>query len=157
MQLVEKLALIDLDDTLFDSTGQLYGLLSDNIEQITPFPGMNEALTVPGLTYVLVTRGEPERQMRKVQTLGIQPRFDSIIIVPTDTEKRAVFRTLVGKAGHTWAVGNRLDCEIQYGNECGFTTVYMKHGRYASHVSESHQIPHHTIYHLTELPAILMA
>lgn len=153
--LTEKLAIFDLDDTLFDCTGQLAGVMEHALNLITPFPGINEALSIPGVTNVLVTRGKVGRQMRKIHALKIRPRFESVIVVHTDEEKLETFQAMVGLGRRTWAIGNRLACEIRYGKLCGFTTVYMKHGHYVTSEASSPYIPDHTIHHLTELPAIL--
>ncbi len=130
-----KLAIFDLDDTLFDTTGTLDATYK-NLPYIALFPGMKHLLKHMHCPKTLVTKGGPDLQNKKIDILGIRTYFDSIVITASDEEKLSAFKDLISKfkisdPTDVLIVGNRIDSEIRYGNMLGCTTVFIKHGRHS--------------------------
>ena len=153
------LIIFDLDDTLYDRTGQL----SDNwteeeFKNLEVFPGVKEILGVDGFSKVLVSKGEEEFQLRKLEQLGIKDQFDEIKICPTNEDKKTEFQNILNRCPHplVWVIGNRIDSEIRYGNELGLKTVLLKHGKYKNlKAKDKYEIPDYEIEQFVELHLIL--
>ena len=154
-----KIVIFDLDDTLFDTTGQLKGSC-EHIANIRPFKDTHTILGLPGIPKFLVTAGNFEVQNTKISILGIRKYFESIEICSVSTMKLNVF----GRFHHQFppsaydiiVVGDRIDREIEYGNTLGFTTIRLLHGKYSSLFPvQASQIPTHSISSLTELIPLL--
>ncbi|MBI4152718.1 HAD hydrolase-like protein [Candidatus Woesearchaeota archaeon] len=131
------LILYDLDDTLYSRTEQLPDDYGENeLEAITPFPGVVDLLRQKRMVHVLVTRGETVLQQKKLAVLGLTPLFDRVFICPRDEDKKQCFREALQKfpKKDAWVIGNRLDSEIRYGKELGLKTIYLRHGKYSSYV-----------------------
>ena len=127
------LIIFDLDDTLYDRTGQLpENHTQKQVQAIELFSGVKELLNVSGFSKILVTKGESEFQQKKLELLGIKDKFDEIKITSTDEEKKKEFEDILDRCPHplTWVIGNRIDSEIRYGNELGLKTIHLKHGKY---------------------------
>lgn len=134
MLLNAQLFVLDLDDTLFDSSGlPVNGIL----EGIRPFSGVVEFLEEISVPSVLVTMGHIDRQGQKVEKLGLAHFFQEVIVCDTNIKKHDAFARLlraytVTQPANMVVIGNRLDAEIRYGNEVGATTVLFAFGRYNS-------------------------
>jgi FMN phosphatase YigB (HAD superfamily) len=154
-----KTLLFDLDDTLFDTTNQL-GESYENLDRITPFEGIHEVLTIANTEKNLITAGNPEIQRKKIEILNIGQYFKEIIVCEQAVQKLGVFETFANTLPfhkrRIIVIGNRIDCEILYGNQCGFVTVLINHGKYAElKPSRKEEVASHTVSNLVELLPIL--
>jgi len=158
-----KLVIFDLDDTLFDTTGQLGNDLSmEKLDQITPLPGAIEMLEKLKAVKVLVTRTSRgvERQEKKIDVLGIRKFFDKIIMTADDDSKRGAFEIIINSANlplkDIFVVGNRIDAEVRYGKELGLKTILIKRGKYENlKPKDDYEKPDYTITDLRELFEII--
>lgn len=82
------------------------------------------------MTKVLVTRGEPELQRRKIKHLGIAEYFDKIYFVHTFDSKRDAFKKAMRdfkvKSGECLAIGDRIEEEILDANELHIPSVLVR-------------------------------
>lgn len=150
-----KLIIYDLDDTLFDSTGQR----QENDEQLSailPFNKVNEVLSMPGSIKTLVTVGDKELQRQKIEIMGLRDYFTDILYCEKNEDKGEAFRALAKKHNASGSdvivVGNRIDCEIEHGNRLGFDTVLVKWGKYEGLTpANEHQHPHYSVSEFEKL------
>lgn len=165
-----KLVIFDLDDTLFDTTGQLRDS-HNGLDSITPFPGTIPLLTAikeKEIPMVLVSSfksslgtGDENVQNKKIDLLGIRRFFNSIALGAGGPEKFAAFKNIVEHAGiedrkQILVVGDRIDSEIMYGNMLGCTTVRLMHGKRKHLIPETpFQEPAHSIYSIGELLKVI--
>lgn len=124
------LIIFDLDDTLFPRLPDNY--TEKDLNDIRPYSGVRKLLAVNDFKKILVSKGDPEFQHKKLAALNLKPFFDEIIICSTAEEKKDIFReiSLRFPDEFIWVVGDRIDSEIRYGNELGFKTVLLKRGKY---------------------------
>ena len=88
-----KLVIFDLDDTLYDRWGQLdetYG----NLPNIKLFPDALQLLNAIKVPKVLISKGDPEIQQKKIDVLEVRRYFDEIVICTTKEEKQAAFQRM---------------------------------------------------------------
>lgn len=160
-----RLLLLDLDDTLYDKTGQLGDepFTEAQFNAIHPFPEVPQLLALPRCKKILVSaaRSGPALQHRKLAILGLLGLFDSIHICASDGDKLDIFRHLltfhqVSDPKEVFVVGNRRDSEIRWGNLLGCTTILLQHGKYrALQPLDDLEVPSFTITTLKELLALL--
>lgn len=151
-----KLLIFDLDDTLFPRLPEGYS--KEQLQRIQLFPNAREIITRTDLKKVLVSKGNPLEQYAKIKQLQIQDCFDLILIPSTDEEKKTCFEQAAEKfpSEFTFVIGDRIDTEIQFGNELGLVTVLLKQGKYKDLVPKhSLQIPQYVITSLQELVGII--
>ncbi len=155
------LLLFDLDDTLYDKTGQIPpNFTEEHIRNIFPFFGVKELLTSTNHTKVLVTKGDPQFQHKKINILGLSQLFDQIMVCATNLEKGDCFAKAMQQYKTTpkevIVIGNRIDAEIQEGNKLGCITILLNHGKYSSLKPEHEsQIPQHTINDFSQLLSLI--
>ena len=156
-----KLALVDLDDTLCDTTNDLRGDIT-HISELTLLSGARETLSYMKFPKVLVTTGEKEIQLKKVSSLFLENCFEDIVVCKSDGAKRAVFlkcmkRFVVHNPRNVLVIGNRIDSEIRFGNMLGCTTVLIHHGKYRSLVAQDAlEIPVHQVTSWADIRALLL-
>jgi len=152
------LIIFDLDDTIYDRTGQLSDDLKE-LKEISVFPGVFDFLQQKEVTKVLVTKGNEEIQNQKIDVLKIRNYFNKIYICKTDEEKIGCFRDAKKHCLQNekiWVVGNRIDSEIQAGNKLGLKTILLKHGKYKSlKAKNKFEVPDYKIFHFWELNKII--
>ncbi len=157
----KKLLVFDLDNTLYPCDEQLNGSY-ERIDSITAFEGISEIMTITGATNILVTHGDPPIQLKKVAVLGIADYFDDIIVELTD--KRNILKSLAKKykdqVDEMFVIGDRIDREIRYGNEFGFTSILMLYGKYSTGTTkllpkDRFEKPDHTAKNLWEIVSIV--
>lgn len=126
----QKVIIFDLDDTLFDSTNQPKDTGGEWPIQV--FDGFHTILALEDCRHILVTRGTDSLQNRKIDILGIRNYFSDIYIVDSDNQKHETFMEIQGvfPDSEIVVIGNRIDCEIRYGNLLGLKTILVKHGKY---------------------------
>lgn len=154
------LLIVDLDDTLFDCTGQMKRETQwEDVKSITLFPGVREFLSSFSGKKVLVTRETDKGlQNRKIDTLGIRNLFDQIMICSSNEEKKEYFRRLKKQfSGQEIAViGDRLDVDIRFAKELGMKTCRVKQGKYSMMIPSSPvEVPDVEIDHFSQLTKLL--
>jgi FMN phosphatase YigB (HAD superfamily) len=144
------LIIFDLDDTLYDCTGQVIRNPDGTYvhDFITLFPGVKAFLSQDNFKKVLVTKGSTELQNRKLNILNINLLFDEIMICDTDSGKESCFQKVLEENSEEKQVivlGDRIDSEIRYGNKLGLKTVLLKQGKYKNLKANDHlEVPDHT-------------
>jgi len=157
-----KLCIFDLDDTLYDTSNRL-DRVTPNFETMKLYPGALEVLSDASVPKILVTYGNTDLQNKKIETLGVRSFFKEILICPTVAEKLNLFKEIIKKSNiqnpeEVAVIGDRRDGEIRYGNMLGFTTIYLKAGKYKDlEAKDDLEIPNFTILSLSELSPILKA
>ncbi|RYZ85808.1 MAG: HAD family hydrolase [Proteobacteria bacterium] len=106
----------------------------------------------------LVTSGDPNAQMEKINALGISDYFKKIYIVDTfkDETKQQAFVDILSRENispnELLSIGNRLSQEIRHAKMCGSQTCYFCYGE---HVGERPVVredyPDFTVYKHSEL------
>jgi FMN phosphatase YigB (HAD superfamily) len=141
----QKIIIFDLDDTLFDSTNQPEDTGNDDWA-LHFFDEFKPILESKEYSHILVTRGDKELQNRKIDIMGIRKYFTEIYIVHSDESKHEQFIDIKNKFPHEEIVviGNRIDCEVRYGNLLNLKTIHIKHGKYESLIpKDKHEFPTH--------------
>lgn len=150
------LLIFDLDDTLFRRLPDNY--TPQQLKSITLFPFILEILQRKDIHKVLVTKGDPLAQYEKLKILGIKKYFDLILIPSTDLEKKTCFAQArqTFPAEQIYVIGDRIDSEIQFGNELGLTTILFRQGKYKDlALVTPAQIPQYSITSYQELQKII--
>lgn len=158
-----QLVIFDLDDTLFDTLGQLAGSYK-NISHITLFAGVRPVLLYlknAGVKLFLVSVGDQKIQRQKIDVLGLAGDFTGIFVCPFREDKEEIFKRLIadyaaGEAVKVLVVGDRIDSEICYGNKLGCVTVRVLTGRYRDLKSSNDlEKPDYEIKDIADLPELL--
>lgn len=157
------LIIFDLDDTLYDKTGQLSDDLKE-LNEIKLFSGVKEILDKTEIKKVLVTCGDVVLQRRKLEILGINNSFDNVFICPENEGKEEIFKFIINKyntdrnyiynidKSKIFVVGNRIDSEIRYGNKLGLKTILLRHGKYKNlERKDNLEIPNYEINNMCEM------
>ena len=155
--------IFDLDDTLYFKTEQLgddYGFedidnISIPIEEIEYLKDLSEKNNM-----YIVTKGDEKFQRRKIEVLGLEDIFvkENIHIVPLKEDKKELFKEITKDTPgiKTYIIGDRIDSEIQYGNELGLETIRMMKGKYSDMIPKIlEQEPNYEIYEIINLDYIL--
>lgn len=154
-----KLIIFDLDDTIFDTTGQLDGSYK-NLESIKIFLGMLKILKNlkrRGFILGLVSTGNKNIQRRKIEILKIESFFDDILFCENSYKKINLFKKIIKKYSikntkHVFVVGDRIDREIMFGNMLDCITIRILHGKWKYLKPKNrNQIPKFTIRSIGEL------
>lgn len=154
------LIVFDLDDTLFHTSGQMtYPTRWEDVKRITPFTGVPEFLqSYPAKKVLLTWETDKGLQDAKINQLGIRSFFDEILICYSNEEKKEYLERVKKKyaSEQIIVVGDRIDAEIQFGNELGMKTVRLRYGKYRT-MEPQHalQEAHHTITEFTHLEEVL--
>ncbi len=126
------LIIFDLDDTLYDRTGQMPDNHTDkDIESITLFDGVMDFLKKFNGNKVLVSHESiPGLQDRKIDSLGIREYFDKVLLCTSNAGKKICFEEAMQTfpQDDTWVIGDKVFAELKAGNELGCTTVWLRHG-----------------------------
>lgn len=154
------LIVFDLDDTLFHTSGQInYENRWQDVKTISMFPGVHEFLrSFPAKKVLLTWETDKGLQDTKINILGIRPYFDEIVVCNSNEEKKHCLAKIKKKyaAEEIFVVGDRIDAEIQFGNELGMKTVRLKYGKYKDMTPQhKHQEAHHTITEFSQLRSVL--
>jgi len=155
--------IFDLDDTLYFKTEQLgddYGF--EDIDNISiPSEDMDYLKELSGKNNMyIVTNGDEKFQRRKIEVLGLEDIFakENIHIVPLKEDKKELFKEITKDTPgiKTYIIGDRIDSEIQYGNELGLETIRMMKGKYSDMIPKIlEQEPNYEIYEIINLDYIL--
>lgn len=154
---MNKLFILDLDDTLVQTSKDLHGNPL-RLPHLTLVEGAREFLDAHGSKSILLSAGFPELQHAKLHTVGVHGSFKEVHIVLLPQDKAAVLKHVVQAAGvepqDIVVVGDRIDMEIRAGNEFGCTTVRVRlpGAKYAElEPAEDLEIPAHTVENFAEL------
>jgi len=155
--------IFDLDDTLYSKTEQLGDDYSfedlDNInipiEEIEYLKDLSEKNNM-----YIVTKGDETLQRRKIEVLGLEDIFakENIHIVPLKEDKKEIFNGIINDIPgiKTYVIGDRIDSEIQYGNELGLETIRIMKGKYSEMIPQiPEQEPTYEIFEIINLDYIL--
>ena len=155
--------IFDLDDTLYSKTEQLGDDYSfediDNInipiEEIDYLKDLSEKNNM-----YIVTKGDETLQRRKIEVLGLEDIFtkENIHIVPLKEDKKEIFKEITKDTPgiKTYVIGDRIDSEIQYGNEMGLETIRIMKGKYSEMTPQiPEQEPNYEIFEIINLDYIL--
>ena len=155
-----KVIVFDLDDTLYDRTGQLDETYKNmlNIKLFSDAVLVLETLKKKYRLF-LVSCGKDEIQHEKIKVLGIGSYFEDFLIVDTQEAKKTALEKILlktrVKAADVWVVGDKNISEIRYGNMLGMTTVQIYHGNHKDFKETPMDEPNHVITRLTELLTLL--
>lgn len=100
-------------------------------ERVELLPGIEEALAHLAHTcrLILVTKGDHDEQVRKLQLSGLAQHFESVEVVSEKTED--VYRELVERLGlqpaETWMIGNSPRSDINPALAAGLNAVLIPH------------------------------
>jgi len=120
---------LDLDDTLVNT----YRDLGDNIAKVkslTLVDGAVHFLKKYGEKSIILSTGVETLQQQKIDTLYLRKFVPQIVIVPTHELKQAKLAAMAARKKESGAdlvvVGDRVDQEIQMGNQLDLITVRMR-------------------------------
>jgi FMN phosphatase YigB (HAD superfamily) len=158
-----KLIIFDLDDTIFDTTGQLNGSY-ENLNLIKIFPGtikLLKTLKNKKITLILISTGNKVIQKKKIKLLKIEHFFDDMLFCKQPNKKIDLFKKILKKypirnKRNIFVIGDRIDREIMFGNILGCTTVRLFRGKWKKLKPENlYQIPMFTIKSIKEFTNFL--
>ena len=136
-----------------------YATRWQDVKSITPFSGVQEFFrSFPAKKILLTWETDTGLQDAKINALGIRPFFDEIVICYSNEEKKQHLEHIKNKysSDEVCVVGDRIDAEIQYGNELGMKTVRLKYGKYKEMMPQHElQQAHHTITEFSQLQSVL--
>ncbi|MEK6900241.1 MAG: HAD hydrolase-like protein [Nanoarchaeota archaeon] len=150
----------DLDDTLYDCSGQMKESTKlEDARRIVPFPGAREFLNSFVAKKILLSREtDAGLQDIKIDALGIRDYFIKIYLCQENKEKKILLEKIKREYSpeEIWVVGDRIDSEIQYGNELGLKTIRILHGKYKDLLPQNkYQQPHYSISQFSQLYGVL--
>ncbi|MFP4026397.1 MAG: YvcK family protein [Candidatus Brocadiia bacterium] len=163
---------------VFDEIGERYDLDQEalqiayrayNREEVADdihlFPDVLSTLRTlrrQGIKCFLLTVGNHRRQRGKITKLGLEGKFDDILVSDVDRGARMTecLRYFLSKyklnPAEILIVGDRPSEEIRYGNELGFTTAQMLHGRFSrAEPRDQFEVPDYKITNIFQVPTIL--
>ena len=116
-----------------DEIADEYSVLRE--EFIEPFPGAIEALkhlSASGIPLGLVTQGQPDSQIRKIERFGLAPLFVHILIEGEfgigKPDKRVFLHSLEQlevEARDAWLVGDHLTNDVEGAQEVGIKGIWV--------------------------------
>jgi len=119
---------------------------ADHVEEIKPFPDVVPTLDWlkdNGFSLFLVSSGNPARQQRKLDQLGIEDFFDEVHLTADDSDKSSVFSEIMRRRklspDEVICVGDRIQSEIKIGNALEISTIRILHGRFSELTPSSPQ------------------
>ena len=132
-----------------------------NLEDTVLYPdamdSINELKRV-GYKLFLVTFGTREMQEKKIKVLGLEKKFDEIIITENSRGKEKCFKEILAKYDlepkQVLCVGDKIKDEIDVGKRLGMSTALMKHGRHY-HFYKSEINDEETYIHITKISDLL--
>lgn len=157
-----RLAIFDLDDTLFDTSGQL-DETCEGIENISLFPHVGDLLREirsKGVSAAIVSTGDHLFQEKKVEILGLRQLVDAVYICDSPEDKLALFKRCLhefaARPRETLVVGDRIDREILFGRMLGCITVRVLQGKHSSMIPQiEDQVADYTIQSIAALSEVL--
>lgn len=149
----------ELGDEVYKAGHEAY--YTAPLNGLSLFKGVKELLENLRAEYTLalITFGDKDQQLRKIELLGITELFDKIIVTQVE-DKESAFLDLVDELGivqnRILVVGDRVDAELRIGNKIGMRTVRILQGKYASIKPSSNlDTPDFSLRTVTSLPEVL--
>jgi FMN phosphatase YigB (HAD superfamily) len=106
---------------------------------------------------VLVTRGEPHFQARKIRHLGVKKYFKEIYVVPSFRKKKISFQKILKKhklkPSEALVIGDRIEEEIKDANELKIPCVLVRRPNWRIH--SEYGTPTYTIKSLKRVIELL--
>jgi FMN phosphatase YigB (HAD superfamily) len=135
---------------IFDYNRTLFNPDTDSLYQgVVP---LLESLSADHMIF-LVSKKVAGRNDR-LDTLNIKQYFQNIVFV--DQKTKEVFQDIVGDETEVIVVGDRVQEEISIGNQLGFTTIWVRQGKFSTELpAESGMQPTHSIKTIDELSTII--
>ena len=130
-------------------------------QQIELLPGVAETLTELASRHrlLLVTKGDPAEQNKKLIRSGLAPHFSAIEVLPEKYE--AAYRSLADhhacEAATTWMIGNSPKSDINPALAAGLHAIFIPHDFtwVLEHETVSQPPPNQTLLELPNFPALL--
>lgn len=130
-----------------------------DVKNIIPFAGVPEFLqSFPAKKLLLTWETDKGLQDAKIDQLGIRSYLHEIHICYSNEEKKQYLAQIKKNypSEEIYVVGDRIDAEIQFGNELGMKTVRLLYGKYRDMIPQhSLQEAHHTITEFLQLESVL--
>ena len=125
----ERLSVEPITPALHETIHGLARTIAEQPVEILPHVGETLDYLAERHRLILVTKGDPAEQARKLERSGLKERFRAIEIVP---EKRAsTYRTILGhhqlEVDHTWMIGNSPKSDINPALAAGLNAVFVPH------------------------------
>jgi len=100
-----------------------------DVTKLTLFPDAGSLLAVP-LSKILLSRGEPSLQRKKIKHLKIRSQFSEVRIVPTFERKHAVLQDILAEHNlhpkEALVIGDRIEEEIADARSLGIPAVLVR-------------------------------
>ena len=110
---------------------------------------------------VLLTKGDPDVQVKRIADARLEDAFDQISIVPdkTPSQFREVLQALDTSPRDAWSVGNSLASDINPALRLGMSAVWVDAHVWEHERREVQAMPGHlvSVTSLAEVPDILRA
>ena len=121
----------DLDEAAVRAAAEEW--YSPEVPALEPLPGAREALErLKGrIPLFLVTRGDPERQQRKVDRAGLRSYFDEVVVRPIEGggSKREDFERLIARCGaaadRCAVIGDDDSDELRHARDLGCVAILV--------------------------------
>ena len=101
---------------------------------------------------LLISMNEPGRNER-LKELGIKNYFQKIVFVENKTKE--IFESLSQGLKDVVVVGDRVRSEISLGRQLGFTTIWVRQGKFSGELPEESSEPDFIINDIRELQDII--
>lgn len=153
---MRNIIIFDLDDTIFPRLNDNY--TEKDLSKIKPYFGVINVLENKDYIKILVTKGDRDFQLKKIENLNIKKYFDNIYITSNIIGKLEFFKKIKEDYlnSNFFVIGDRIDLEIKYGNMLGFKTILLKKGKYKNKKPKDLlEIPMIVINEMKELRGIL--
>lgn len=139
-----KLIVLDLDDTLLDTTNLLIPIKDSPLfetkirEPLPLLPGAKNNLDYLKTKYtlILLTQGRPHFQKLKIKSLDIESYFTEIKICdPSNNENKAqYFKRIMNDSNilpkHLLSIGNRRSTDLAPAKDLGWKTCWFCYGEH---------------------------
>jgi FMN phosphatase YigB (HAD superfamily) len=153
---MKHILVFDWDNCMFDSHG-IDG-------PVALYPEVYDVVTDLATRHMLVllTAGERPNQWDKILQTDIVRNFNHVMIVTEKGHKKFTMLEVLRRIPEVTSsnnevivCGDRIDLEIKFANELGYTSVRMRRGKYKGDAPRlKDEEPDHTVYNFLELRAI---
>jgi putative hydrolase of the HAD superfamily len=132
---------------------------------VEPTPGLEAAISSlserPGVSLGVVTNGAPEMQSRKLEALGLDGAFGTVVYAGYDAAAKPApepfemaLSALDARPERTFHVGNSLDADVAGAHAAGVRSVWIPDDGESS-IEHPDPVPDHTVPTLGEVSSLL--